>query len=382
MNYGAIGAAIGHEISHSFDNLGAGFDARGRLRNWWTPADLAHFNAAAEQLVRQYDGYWAGRTDLTDDADEDFDEEAGGGTGGGAGRPAPALPAAFVRAAEDLLGQDPAADGPTLRAWLISGGSDGLAVDEDAVALSTFHAAKGLEWPTVVVIGLVPGLVPHAGARTPVARDEERRLLHVAVTRAEREVVLTWFGAERSPYLDVLDLAEQVGGTPVAPPADLRPVPSGPPVDPILVALRAWRHDAARAARVDEQAVADDRTLAAIAAAPPSHGRGARCGPRVRPAHGATPRDAPAGRDRSRPRWARAGASVSALTGRPPLHASAAHAGGQSRSTTTGAWSEGCLPLRALRSIERPARRAAATGAVASTRSMRMPRPSWKSPAR
>ncbi len=211
----------------------------------------------------------AGWTDLTDDPDEDLDEEAGGGTVGGAGRPAPALPAAFVRAAEDLLGQDPAADGPTLRAWLISGGSDGLAVDEDAVALSTFHAAKGLEWPTVVVIGLVPGLVPHAGARTPVARDEERRLLHVAVTRAEREVVLTWFGAERSPYLDVLDLAEQVGGTPVAPPADLRPVPSGPPVDPILVALRAWRHDAARAARVDEQAVADDRTLAAIAAARP-----------------------------------------------------------------------------------------------------------------
>jgi predicted metalloendopeptidase len=57
MNYGSIGAAIGHEISHSFDNLGAAFDARGRLRNWWTPADLAHFNAAAEQLVRQYDGY-------------------------------------------------------------------------------------------------------------------------------------------------------------------------------------------------------------------------------------------------------------------------------------------------------------------------------------
>ena len=89
------------------------------------------------------------------------------------------------------------------------------------------------------------------------------------MTRAEREVVLTWFGAERSPYLDVLDLAEQVGGTPVAPPADLRPVPSGPPVDPILVALRAWRHDAARAARVDEQTVAADGTLAAIAAARP-----------------------------------------------------------------------------------------------------------------
>ncbi|MFN8654625.1 MAG: M13 family metallopeptidase [Gemmatimonadales bacterium] len=57
MNYAAIGAVIGHEISHSFDNLGASFDAEGRLRNWWTPDDLAHFNASAEQLVQQYNGY-------------------------------------------------------------------------------------------------------------------------------------------------------------------------------------------------------------------------------------------------------------------------------------------------------------------------------------
>ena len=43
FNYGAIGAAIGHEISHSFDNNGALFDASGALRNWWTPADFARF---------------------------------------------------------------------------------------------------------------------------------------------------------------------------------------------------------------------------------------------------------------------------------------------------------------------------------------------------
>jgi putative endopeptidase len=59
FNYGAIGSVIGHEISHSFDNLGAGFDAQGRLRNWWTPADLAHFNAAGQALVRQYTAYEA-----------------------------------------------------------------------------------------------------------------------------------------------------------------------------------------------------------------------------------------------------------------------------------------------------------------------------------
>ncbi|HEY2346571.1 MAG TPA: M13 family metallopeptidase [Xanthomonadaceae bacterium] len=56
-NYGAIGATIGHEISHSFDDSGADFDAQGRMANWWTPEDLAHFKAAGQQLVAQYDAY-------------------------------------------------------------------------------------------------------------------------------------------------------------------------------------------------------------------------------------------------------------------------------------------------------------------------------------
>ena len=56
-NYGAIGSVIGHEISHSFDNLGADFDHEGRLRNWWTSADSAHFREASAALVRQYNSY-------------------------------------------------------------------------------------------------------------------------------------------------------------------------------------------------------------------------------------------------------------------------------------------------------------------------------------
>jgi putative endopeptidase len=56
-NYGAIGMIVGHEISHSFDDQGATFDATGRLRNWWTQEDLAHFRAASAQLVRQFDAY-------------------------------------------------------------------------------------------------------------------------------------------------------------------------------------------------------------------------------------------------------------------------------------------------------------------------------------
>jgi len=57
MDYGAAGATIGHEISHSSDDQGALFDAEGRLKNWWTKEDSAHFAASAAKLVAQYDAY-------------------------------------------------------------------------------------------------------------------------------------------------------------------------------------------------------------------------------------------------------------------------------------------------------------------------------------
>jgi putative endopeptidase len=56
-NYGAIGSVIGHEISHTFDTEGSVFDSKGSVRNWWTPSDLAHFEAAAGKLAAQYDTY-------------------------------------------------------------------------------------------------------------------------------------------------------------------------------------------------------------------------------------------------------------------------------------------------------------------------------------
>jgi putative endopeptidase len=56
-NYGAIGAIIGHEISHSFDDTGAEFDEMGRMINWWQPADLAHFKAASQRLADQFSAY-------------------------------------------------------------------------------------------------------------------------------------------------------------------------------------------------------------------------------------------------------------------------------------------------------------------------------------
>ena len=59
FNYGAIGATIGHEISHSFDTGGALFDASGAMRNWWTPADFKAFQAQADLLAQQFDAYEA-----------------------------------------------------------------------------------------------------------------------------------------------------------------------------------------------------------------------------------------------------------------------------------------------------------------------------------
>jgi endothelin-converting enzyme/putative endopeptidase len=57
-NYGAIGVVIGHEISHGFDDQGAQFDAQGRLKNWWTEADLAKFQAKGACVVNQFEGYF------------------------------------------------------------------------------------------------------------------------------------------------------------------------------------------------------------------------------------------------------------------------------------------------------------------------------------
>jgi len=57
VNYGAMGAVIGHEISHSFDNMGALFDEHGELHNWWTPQDLKKFESAGKVLAAQFSAY-------------------------------------------------------------------------------------------------------------------------------------------------------------------------------------------------------------------------------------------------------------------------------------------------------------------------------------
>ena len=57
VNYGAIGAVIGHEISHGFDDQGSKYDGKGVFQDWWTKEDRANFDAKTAALVKQYDAY-------------------------------------------------------------------------------------------------------------------------------------------------------------------------------------------------------------------------------------------------------------------------------------------------------------------------------------
>lgn len=57
INYGGIGAVIGHEISHHFDDQGAKYDENGKLSDWWTESDVKAFEAAGKKLIAQYDAY-------------------------------------------------------------------------------------------------------------------------------------------------------------------------------------------------------------------------------------------------------------------------------------------------------------------------------------
>jgi putative endopeptidase len=59
VNYGSMGAIIGHELTHGFDDQGAGFDADGNLKNWWTKEDLANFKTKTNVLVKQFNEYVA-----------------------------------------------------------------------------------------------------------------------------------------------------------------------------------------------------------------------------------------------------------------------------------------------------------------------------------
>jgi len=210
----------------------------------------------------------------------------------------------LARMMGEQLALDPRMPVAGFLAWLgATMRSDDSDAGGDAVTLSTFHAAKGLEWPVVFLAGLEQGLVPVGRAITPEARAEERRLLYVAVTRAQRELHCSWaerrrFGSHtmaRAPSPWLADV-EAVVETMAQPHADTaggawrrhldnsraqvrglhggraspRGVEVGERADPaMMAALRSWRAGAARAAGVPAFVVLHDATLAVVAEARP-----------------------------------------------------------------------------------------------------------------
>ena len=205
---------------------------------------------------------------------------------------------------------DPAATVAGFTAWLPAAAGDDRADEgSDAVTICSFHRAKGLEWPAVWVCGLERGLVPLGRASGAAGEAEERRLLYVALTRAERELHCSWaetrnFGGhpvrrEPSPWLARIAGQAAPTGEPVATgvpalgadgwrdrfadqrrrlaqaqggSAEGRRVGQGwPDPDPLLVEdLRAWRATRAHAAGVPAHVLLHDRTLHAVACLRPS----------------------------------------------------------------------------------------------------------------
>ena len=233
-------------------------------------------------------------------------------TSGGAARERWESLAALAGLADDLHAGDPEARMPALVRELEERAAASHAPTVQGVTLASFHAAKGLEWDTVFLVGCSDGLLPITMADTPEAVEEERRLLYVGVTRARDRLVLSYAGARTpgakstrrpSRFLDgtasVLGEAARSqarrrkapgsgGGKAKAPVrstcrtcgADLgtarertigRCSTCPPTMDERLFeALREWRLEMARAADVPAFVVFTDATLTAIAEKVPS----------------------------------------------------------------------------------------------------------------
>jgi DNA helicase II / ATP-dependent DNA helicase PcrA len=171
------------------------------------------------------------------------------------------------------LHPDPGGFEPWLRNALTRPGHD------DGVVLSTIHRVKGREWSRVVVFGATDGIMPHRLSHGRAALEEERRVFHVAITRAVRRVEVLADASRPSPFLAELDRDATPAELEVEQLAEVAPRPRPRPadmvgrraaaVDPaaarLEAALREWRRARGRADGVPAFVVIHDRHLVAIA---------------------------------------------------------------------------------------------------------------------
>jgi DNA helicase-2/ATP-dependent DNA helicase PcrA len=188
--------------------------------------------------------------------------------------------AALVDLAVDLVAEQPTLDLAGFVAHLAERATAQHAPTVQGVTLASMHAAKGLEWDAVFVVGLVDGVVPIVQSQSrPEAVEEERRLLYVAVTRAREQLTLSWSLARnpggrrsrpRSRFLD--GLAPDATAAPRRPAKRAKIVLEGEAGE-LFERLRAWRSATAQQASVPAYVVFPDATLQAIAETRPSNVR-------------------------------------------------------------------------------------------------------------
>jgi DNA helicase-2/ATP-dependent DNA helicase PcrA len=199
---------------------------------------------------------------------------------GGAARDRWQSLAALVDLAVDLVAEDATMDLAGFVSHLAARADAQHAPTVQGVTLASMHAAKGLEWDAVFVVGLVDGVLPISQSLSrPEAVEEERRLLYVAVTRAREQLTLSWSLTRnpggrrtrpRSRFLDGL----VPGSTPTAAPPQRRQKRAKVVLEgeagELFERLRAWRSETAASASVPAYVVFSDATLQAIAESRPA----------------------------------------------------------------------------------------------------------------
>jgi DNA helicase II / ATP-dependent DNA helicase PcrA len=194
---------------------------------------------------------------------------------GGAARDRWQSLAALVDLAVDLATENPSMDLAGFVAHLAERADAQHAPTVQGVTLASMHAAKGLEWDAVFVVGLVDGVLPIAQSLSrPEAVEEERRLLYVAITRAREQLTLSWSlvrnpGAKRprprSRFLTGLAPESSATAPPARRPAKRQKVVLEGEAGELFERLRAWRSSTAQSQSVPAYVVFTDATLQAIA---------------------------------------------------------------------------------------------------------------------